>query len=46
MFRHWRATTVVSQPAMFSTPSAPARATRSQDSCSASSASACEPSIR
>ena len=44
--RHTRATIVVSQPPMFSTPSAPERLRRSQASCMASSASAAEPSIR
>ena len=46
MFRHTLATTVVSQPPMFSTASVSARLTRSQASCSASSASLAEPSIR
>jgi len=46
MFRHTRATTVVSQPPMFSTPLASERVSRSQASWTASSASAREPSIR
>ena len=46
MLSETRATIVVSQPGMFSTPSAPARLTRSQASCTASSASLTEPSIR
>jgi hypothetical protein len=46
MFRHTRATTVVSQPPRFSTSAAPARLSRTQASCTASSASASEPSIR
>jgi hypothetical protein len=41
-----RATIVVSQPPRFSTPPAPARLTRSQASCAASSASLAEPSTR
>ncbi len=46
MSRHTRATTVVSQPPRFSTPSDPERLSRSQDSWTASSASLGEPSIR
>jgi hypothetical protein len=45
MSRHTRATTVVSQPPRLSTPPVPARLTRSQASCTASSASLSEPSI-
>ena len=46
MFRHTRATTVVSQPPRFSTSLVSARLTRSQASWTASSASLTEPSIR
>ena len=46
MSRHTRAVTVVSHPPRFSTPSAPERLSRIQDSWTASSASAREPSIR
>ena len=46
MFRHTRATTVVSHPPKLSMPPAPERLRRSQASCAASSASAGEPSIR
>ena len=46
MFRHTRATTVVSQPPRFSIASASARLSRSQASWTASSASLSEPSIR
>ena len=46
MSRHTRATTVVSQPPRFATPPVPERLSRSQDSCTASSASLGEPSIR
>jgi hypothetical protein len=46
MSRHTLATTVVSHPARFCTSLAPERLTRSQDSCTASSASVSEPSIR
>jgi hypothetical protein len=46
MSRHTRATTVVSHPPRFSTPLVPTRLSRSQDSCTASSASLTEPSIR
>ena len=46
MSRHTRATTVVSQPPRFPTPSVPDRLSRSQDSCTASSASLGEPSMR
>jgi hypothetical protein len=46
MLRHCRETIVVSQPPTFSTSSPDARDTRNQDSCTASSASANEPSIR
>ena len=46
MSRHTRATTVVSQPPRFSTPLVSARLSRSQASCTASSASLSEPSIR
>ena len=46
MSRHTRATTVVSQPARFCTASASDRLSRSQASCTASSASLAEPSIR
>ncbi len=46
MFSDTRATTVVSQPARFSTPPVSARLSRSQASCTASSASLSEPSIR
>jgi hypothetical protein len=46
MFRQMRATTVVSQPPMFSTPLASLRLSRSQVSWTASSASLAEPSIR
>src|ERR1035441_10886911 len=46
MFRHTRATTVVSHPSRFSTPPASARLTRSQASRTASSASLREPRIR
>ena len=44
--RHTLATTVVSHPPRFLTPLVSERLRRSQDSCTASSASACEPSIR
>ncbi|CAM5729536.1 hypothetical protein SFUMM280S_10154 [Streptomyces fumanus] len=44
--RQIRPVTVVSQPPRLSTPSAPARSSRSQVSWTASSASAREPSIR
>jgi hypothetical protein len=46
IFRHSRATTVVSQPARFATSEVSAPLSRSQAFCTASSASACEPSIR
>ena len=46
MSRHTRATTVVSQPARFCTASASDRLSRSHASCTASSASLAEPSIR
>jgi hypothetical protein len=46
MFRQIRATTVVSQPPRFSISPASARLRRSQASCTASSASLIEPSIR
>ena len=46
MFRHTRATTVVSHPARFSTLPVSARLRRSQASWTASSASLSEPSIR
>ena len=46
MSRHTRATTVVSHPFRFSTPSAWVRLTCSQASCTASSASAADPSMR
>jgi hypothetical protein len=46
MFSDTRATIVVSQPPRFSTPPAPARLSRSQVSCTASSASLAEPSMR
>ena len=46
IFRHSRATTVVSHPARFSTSEVSAPLSRSQEFCTASSASACEPSIR
>ena len=46
MFSDTRATIVVSQPPRFSTSSAPERLTRSQASCTASSASLGEPSTR
>ena len=46
MSRQTRATTVVSQPPRFSTPLVSARLSRSQASCTASSASLSEPSIR
>ena len=46
MSRHTRATTVVSQPPRFSTPLVSARLSRSHASCTASSASVREPSIR
>ncbi len=46
MSRHTRETTVVSQAARFPIPSASTRLSRSQDSCTASSASPSEPSIR
>ena len=46
MFRHTRATTVVSQPPRFSMLPASDRLSRSQASCTASSASVSEPSIR
>ncbi len=46
MLRHWRETIVVSQPPTLSTSSPDARETRNQASCTASSASANEPSIR
>src|SRR5436309_11737894 len=46
MSRETRATTVVSQPARFSPASVSARESRSQASCTASSASLLEPSIR
>jgi hypothetical protein len=46
MFRHTRATTVVSHPPGFRTSLVSARLARSQASCSASSASLTEPSIR
>ncbi len=46
MSRQIRATTVVSHPAMLSTPDVSARLSRSQASCTASSASLTEPSIR
>jgi hypothetical protein len=44
--RHTRATTVVSHPPRFSTALVSERLRRSQDSCTASSASLSEPSIR
>jgi hypothetical protein len=46
MFRHTRATTVVSHPVKFWTSLVSARLTRSQASCTASSASADDPSMR
>ena len=46
MSRHTRDVIVVSQPSRLATSSAPARAARSQASCTASSASLAEPSIR
>jgi len=46
MFRHTRATTVVSHPPKFSTPLVSERLSRSQASWTASSASLTEPSIR
>ena len=46
MSRHTRATTVVSQPPRFSTSSRPSARAGSHASCTASSASANEPSIR
>lgn len=46
MSRHTRPTTVVSQPPRFSIPSAPARFSRSHASCTASSASVSDPSMR
>lgn len=46
MSRDTRATTVVSQPPRLSTSLVSARLTRSHDSCTASSASASEPSMR
>src|SRR6266566_8741848 len=46
MSRHTRATTVVSHPPRFSTPLVPERLRWSQDSCTASSASVRESSIR
>ena len=46
MFSDTRATIVVSQPPRFSTPPTPVRLSRSQVSCTASSASADEPSMR
>ena len=46
VFREMRATTVVSQPPRFSTWLASVRLSRSQASCTASSASLSEPSIR
>ena len=46
MSRHTRATTVVSQPRGFSTSLVSARSRRSHASCTASSASASEPSMR
>ena len=46
MFRHTRATTVVSQPPRFSISSASLRLSRTQASCTASSASLSEPSMR
>lgn len=46
MFRHTRATTVVNHPPRLSTPLASARPSRSQASCTASSASLTEPTIR
>jgi hypothetical protein len=46
VFRHTRATIVVSQPRRFSMPPLSARLTRSQVSWTASSASLSEPSIR
>jgi hypothetical protein len=46
MFRHTRATTVVSQPARFSTSLVSVRLSRIQASWTASSASLSEPSIR
>jgi hypothetical protein len=46
MFSDTRATTVVSQPPMFSTLPASVRLSRSQASWTASSASLSEPSIR
>lgn len=46
MFRHTRATTVVSHPARFCTSLVSARLARNQASCRASSASLSEPSIR
>jgi hypothetical protein len=46
MSRQTRATMVVSQPPRFWTPLASARLTLSQASCTASSASCSEPSIR
>jgi hypothetical protein len=46
MFSDTRATIVVSQPPRFSTSSVPERLSRSQVSCTASSASLAEPSTR
>jgi hypothetical protein len=46
MFRHTRATTVVSHPPRLSTALVSVRLSRSQASCTASSASLAEPSIR
>ena len=46
MSRHTRATTVVSQPPRFSTALVSERLSRSHASCTASSASLSEPSIR
>ena len=46
MSRHTRETTVVSQPVRFSTPLVSERLSRSQASCTASSASLYEPSVR
>jgi hypothetical protein len=46
MSRHTRATTLVSHPARFSTPAVSERLSRNQASCTASSASLSEPSIR
>jgi hypothetical protein len=46
MFRHTRATIVVSHPPRLRTSLASERLSRSHDSCTASSASLNEPSIR